>query len=87
MLSTSFESHITGYSCFNQQILDLQARNFIKKRLQHRCLPMNIEEFLKTPILKIICEWLLLDDFGDFEDHQRTDANGCIHFFAASQVF
>ena len=48
---------------------------------------MNIEEFLKTPVLKIICEWLLLDDFGDFEDHQRTDANCGFHFFATSQVF
>ena len=38
----------------------LQARYFIKKRLQHRCFPVNIAKFLRTPILKNICEWLLL---------------------------
>ena len=34
--------------------------NFIKKRLQHKCFPVNITEFSKTPISKNICEWLLL---------------------------
>ena len=34
--------------------------NFIKKRLQHRCFPVNIAKILKTPILKSICERLLL---------------------------
>ena len=38
----------------------LQPINFIKKRLQHRCFPVNIEKFLKTSILKNICKWLLL---------------------------
>ena len=32
----------------------------IKKRLQHRCLPVNIANFLRTPILKKICERLRL---------------------------
>ena len=34
--------------------------NFIKKRLQHRCFPVNIAKFLRTFILKNICERLLL---------------------------
>ena len=38
----------------------LQPRNFIKKRLQHRCFPVNDANFLKTPILKNICKRLLL---------------------------
>ena len=29
-----------------------QARNVIKKRLQHRCFPVNITTILRTPILK-----------------------------------
>ena len=29
-----------------------QACNFIKKRLQHRCFPVNSAKFLRTPILK-----------------------------------
>ena len=37
-----------------------QACNFIKKRLQHRCVPVNIATLLRTPILKNICERLLL---------------------------
>ena len=36
----------------------LQAGNFITKRLQHRCFPLNIAKFL---ILKDICERLLLN--------------------------
>ena len=38
----------------------LQACNLIEKRLQHRCFPVNIENFLRTPITKNICEQLLL---------------------------
>ena len=30
----------------------LKACNFIKKRLQHRCFPMNISKLLRTTILK-----------------------------------
>ena len=33
--------------------------NFTKKRLQHRCFPVNIAIFLKLPILKNICKWQL----------------------------
>ena len=30
------------------------------KRLQHRCFPVKFAKFLRTPILKNICKWLLL---------------------------
>ena len=33
----------------------LQTCNFIKKRPQHRCFPLNIAKFLRAPILKNIC--------------------------------
>ena len=36
------------------------ACNFIKNRLQHRLFPVNKATFLRTPILKNICERLLL---------------------------
>ena len=42
---------------------NLKACSFIKKRLQNKCFPVNIANFLKTPILKIICERLLLHLF------------------------
>ena len=46
-------------SLFNKAA-GLKACNFIKKRLQHRCFPVNIAKFLRTFILKNICERLLL---------------------------
>ena len=37
----------------------LQACNFTKRH-QHRCFPVNIAKFLRTPILKNIWKQLLL---------------------------
>ena len=37
--------------------------NFVKKRLQQICFPVNIANFLRTPILKSICVRLRLNDF------------------------
>ena len=42
-------------------LIHLRAYNFIKKRLQHRCLPENIAKFLEIRILKNICKWLHLE--------------------------
>ena len=42
------------------KVADLQACNFIKKRLRQMYFPVNIEKFLRTPSLKNICERLLL---------------------------
>ena len=39
-----------------------QACNFTKKRLQHRCFPVNLAKFLWTPILKsVLCNKILLE--------------------------
>ena len=46
-------------SLFNK-VADLQACNFTKKRLQHRCFPVKFVKFFRTTILKNICERLLL---------------------------
>ena len=44
---------------FNKNV-GLQACNFIKKRLQHRSFHKNTATFLRTAILKNICERMLL---------------------------
>ena len=46
------------WSLFLNKNADLQSWNFIKKRLQHRCFPVNIAKSLRTPVLKNICERL-----------------------------
>ena len=38
----------------------LKACNFIKKRFQYRCFLVNFAKFLRTPLLKNICEPLPL---------------------------
>ena len=42
------------------EVAGLQACSFIKKRLQQRRFPVHIAKFLRTPVLKNICERLLL---------------------------
>ena len=39
---------------FNK-VAGLQGCNFIKKRLEYRCFPVNIANFLRTAILKNMC--------------------------------
>ena len=46
-------------SLFNK-VACLQVCSFIKKRLQHRCFPVNIANYLRTTILKNNCERMLL---------------------------
>ena len=47
-------------SLFNK-VLGLQSCNFIKKRLQHSCFPVNIMKFLRTPLFIEHLWWLLLN--------------------------
>ena len=46
-----------------KKVTGLNACNFIKKRPQRRCFPVNIAKFLILPILKNFCKWLLFDCF------------------------
>ena len=46
-------------SLFNK-VAGLWACNFIKISLRHRCFPAKFAKFLRKPILKNICERLLL---------------------------
>ena len=52
-------------SLFNK-VAGLKACDFVKKRLQYRCYPVNTANFLRTHILKNICEWLLLNNIPIF---------------------
>ena len=38
------------------KVAGLEACDFIKRRLQHRCFPVKLAECLRTPILKNIWE-------------------------------
>ena len=60
---------LKNYSCVGVSFLiKLQPL----RRLQHRCFPMNIAKFLRTPILKNICERLLLR-VAIFKSGQRME--------------
>ena len=52
------EKHLC-WSLFDK-VTGLQTCNFIKKRLQYRCIPVNFAKFLGKPILKNIYKQLLL---------------------------
>ena len=53
-----FEGELKCWSVFFNENASIQSCNFIKRRLQHRCFPMNIATFFRTPVLKKICEQL-----------------------------
>ena len=59
VLQYSQKNTCVGVSFFNK-VVGLKACNFIKKRLQHRCFPVIIANFLRTAFLKNNCERLLL---------------------------
>ena len=47
-------------SLFNK-VLGLQSCDFVKRRLQHRCFPVNITNFLRTSFFIEHLWWLLLN--------------------------
>ena len=44
---------------FKNKVVVLRSATLLKKRLWHRCFPVNIGKFRKTLILKNICERLI----------------------------
>ena len=53
--------NFTGkHFCLSLFLIKLQACNFVKKRLQHSSFPVQLDKFLKTSLLKSICERLFL---------------------------
>ena len=61
MIVDFFFLKLLQYSQESKCVCGLKACNFIKKRLQHRLFLVNMAKFLRTPILKNICERLLLE--------------------------
>ena len=59
-------------TCWSLFLLNLQACNFLKKRIQRGCSSVSIEKFLRTPILKNIWEWLLFCLTGIFGLYKKT---------------
>ena len=50
-------------NCFSvsvNKVAGLKICNFIKKRLQHSCFPVNIVKFSETPLFTEHLRWLLL---------------------------
>ena len=58
-------------------------RCFLKKRLQHRSFPVSITKFLRTSILKNICERLLLV----FRGNLMWDGEQCLRCLRYLKIF
>ena len=58
ILQISMENTCAGV--FFNKVAGLQVCNFIKKILRHMYFPVKVAKFFRTPILKNICERLLL---------------------------
>ena len=58
---------------FNK-VADLNACNFIKKRLQHRCFLVNIAKVLRIHISKNICERLLPQSLAECSVKSKSGA-------------
>ena len=54
-----FQRQTPSLESLLNKVPGLKACNFIEKKLQHRCFPMKFAKFLRTTILKNICERLL----------------------------
>ena len=47
------------------QALGLRSATLLKKRLWHKCFPVNFAKFLRTPLLQNTSGWLLLTKLHD----------------------
>ena len=68
-----------GWSLFFNIVEDLQTCNFVKKRLQHRYFSVDIVKFIRTPILKKICEWLHLTRATFRSSSLEPLSQTCVH--------
>ena len=53
-------------SLFFNKVAGLRPATSLKKRLWHRCFPVNLAKFLRTPFLTEHLRWLLLPIFNVF---------------------
>ena len=64
---TKFTGKHLSWSLFLNKVGVLRTPIMLKKRLRHRCFPVNFAKYLWTSTLWSICHWLLLDFCIDFE--------------------
>ena len=57
-------------SLFNKNA-GLQVYNFTKKRLKHRCFPVNIAKFLRTAFFIEHLWWMLLNKISKLRHYSR----------------
>ena len=62
-------------SLFFDKVAGLRPSTLLKKRLWHRCFPVNVEKFLKTPFLQNTSGRLLLYLYGDLQTILRFHKN------------
>ena len=55
-------------------LIKLQAdpATLLKKRLRHRCFPVNFAKFSRTPFLKEHLRWLLLEEIYPIKEYDKT---------------
>ena len=53
-------------SFFFNKVAGLRPASLLKKRLRHRCFPVNFGKFLRTPFLQNTSGWLLLKILTSF---------------------
>ena len=69
---TIFTGKQLWWSLFFNKVVDLQAYNCIKKRLQHRYFPVKFVKFSRTPFLQNTC--------GGYASVAKTDQNKKIRY-------
>ena len=67
-------------SLFFNKVAGLRPATLLKKRLWHRCLPVNFGKFLRTPFLIEQLWWLLLSS-------HHKQANNLIIIFLSNRFF
>ena len=56
----NFKKFAGNHLCLSLFLIKLRSATLFKKRLWHRCFPVNFAKFLRTPFLKIASGLLLL---------------------------
>ena len=86
-ISKNFTKFTGKHLCWSYVLIKLQTfqtSNFVNKRHQHRCFPANIANFLRTPILKIICERFLLKRCNARTEMLHTEMEVISYFIKVS---
>ena len=78
------ENHQSQGSFFIK-VAGLRSTTLLKKRLWHRCFPVNCAKFLKTPFLTEHLRWLLL--YVQSIYYTLPSQSNCSYFFQVSDNY